>query len=70
MASGGIGRLLQLLPNALTNVGQAPMLCLLEQQENVFQGGLCRSLRGRVGLEESERWKAAGAGSNKVNATG
>jgi hypothetical protein len=69
-ASGGIGRLTELLPNPLADAGQAPMLGPLEDLGNVFLGGLRGSLRGWVGLEEGERWQAAEAGSNKVNATG
>jgi len=46
------GWLLELLPNALNNAGQAPMLGLLEDLGNVFQGGLCCGLRGRVSLKE------------------
>jgi hypothetical protein len=60
MASGGIGRLTELLPNPLADAGQASMLSLLEKQEKVFQGGLRCGLRCRVGLKEGERWRAAG----------
>ena len=45
---------MELLPHALADTGQAPMLGLLEDQGKVFQGGLLGSLGGRVGLEEGQ----------------
>jgi hypothetical protein len=48
------GWLLQLLPNTLADAAKAPVLCLLENQEQVFQGGLCCGLRCRVGLKEGQ----------------
>ena len=54
LASGGTRSLTELLPHPLTDASQAPMLCLLEEQDHIPQGGLFGSLRGRIGLEESQ----------------
>jgi hypothetical protein len=54
IASGGIGRLMELLPHPLADASQAPMFRLLEDQSNVFQGGLFGGLRSWIGLEEGQ----------------
>jgi hypothetical protein len=70
MASGGIGGLGELLPNPLADAAQAPMFCLLEKHKQVLKARLVLrpGVSGR--LEGRLMWKGAGAGSNKVNATG
>ena len=45
---------MELLPHPLADASQAPMFRLLEDQSNVFQGGLFGGLRSWIGLEEGQ----------------